>query len=99
MKAWLNSCVHTLNLPSSVVAIFRRFGALNLQNIIYLQAELAELEQELQRMVAEDNHNPDSDWKMFSRDWRIDESAISKEPENPRYKLILRIRKVLNDYS
>jgi hypothetical protein len=78
------------------LAIFRRFGALNLQNIIYLQAEITMLEEEFQKIVAEDNLNPERE--MFSRDWDYlannTDAAASR-----RYQMIIHIRKVLNDYS
>lgn len=83
------------------LAIFRRFGALNLQNIIYLQAEITTLEGEFQKIVAEDNLNPERE--MFSRDW--DHLAASANyghgdgAASTRYRMILHIRQVLNDYS
>jgi hypothetical protein len=82
------------------LAIFRRFGALNLQNIIYLQAEITTLEGEFQDIVAEDNMNPER--KIFSRDWNYLASSAGdydNTAANIRYEKILHIRKVLNDYS
>src|SRR5271156_5469960 len=52
------------------LGIYRRFGALNAQNILYLQAELHELEQELQQYAAEDAAAAnDETRKRYSRDW------------------------------
>jgi hypothetical protein len=82
------------------LAIFRRFGALNLQNVLYLQAEIASLEQELQQIVAEDNLHPER--TIFSRDWYVLANSADTEeggPARTRYQMILRIRKLLNDYS
>jgi hypothetical protein len=83
------------------LAIFRRFGALNLQNIIYLQAEITTLEDEFQEIVAEDNLNAERE--MFSRDWdhlaNSANSGYGDEAASRRYRMIIHIRQVLKDYS
>jgi hypothetical protein len=81
------------------LGIFRRFGALNLQNMIYLPEEIVQLEQDLSNMVAEDNHNPDPKRNCFQEIGTLTTRGGDEEPENPWYQLILQIRKVLNDYS
>lgn len=83
------------------VAIFRRFGALNLQNLIYLQAEIASLEHQLQLMAAEDNLHPER--ALFSRDWYELATIATTEggdtAAHKRYDKIVRIRQLLNEYS
>jgi hypothetical protein len=77
------------------LAIFRRFGALNLQNLLYLQAELLYLEDELQQIIQEDNQKGGA---VFSRDWYALREG-SESGENTQYQLLLEIRKKLFEYS
>lgn len=42
----------------SLLAIFRRFGRLNVQNVLYLQAKLTHLEEDLERLVHHDQDEP-----------------------------------------
>lgn len=83
------------------LAIFRRFGALNLQNIIYMQADITHLEEQLREMVAEDNHSSDPERKMLSRDWwAIAEGSYGMdEASSRRYKIVMKLRSVLKDYN
>lgn len=45
------------------VAIFRRFGALNAQNLLFMQAELVRLEDELQSIREDDEQSTDLEKK------------------------------------
>ena len=51
------------------VAIFRRFGHLNLQNLLYLQSELINLNQDYQRIAQVDSSSGDTERKQFSKQW------------------------------
>lgn len=51
------------------VAIFRRFAALNTQNLLYLQAELIHLESRLRRLENADQQSGDRQRQLLSFDW------------------------------
>jgi hypothetical protein len=63
------------------VAIFRRFGALNAQNPLYLQSELKELESTLRKYALEDQSSGHYERIYYSRDW----SAL-KDSGNATYE-------------
>jgi hypothetical protein len=82
------------------ISIFRRFSALNIQNLLYLQAELTALEKELQTLEAEsatcDTGDPRS---QYCRDWEWLNMADEKSGINPQWQLCLRMRAILKEYS
>jgi hypothetical protein len=53
------------------LAIFRRFGALNLRNIMFMQAEIADLEEQYDAVVDEDNEAGDHERATLSQAWRL----------------------------
>lgn len=71
-------------------AIFRKFRYLNARNLLYLQAELIELENELEtldRSLEIKKHTDQlKSWSAFTLD-------------GDRRDLVLRIRKTLDEYS
>ncbi len=79
-------------------AIFRRFSALNIRNLLYLQAELMNLEMELQKQELEDKASGHEFKQNFSRDWY---KVTSPDPASEHYQwsLILNIREKLKQYS
>ncbi|KAF1956372.1 hypothetical protein CC80DRAFT_473276 [Byssothecium circinans] len=80
------------------LAIFRRFGALNAENLLYFQAELALLEQDLQKQQLDDHCSGDSRKALFARSWY--ELSTSKENgDDTQLQLIHRIRETLRSYS
>ncbi|MCJ1336571.1 hypothetical protein MMC09_001847 [Bachmanniomyces sp. S44760] len=83
------------------VAIFRRFGALNVENLLFLQAELVTLEQELKEIVEEDKHSDDPARKEFSTSWyALHESRMSKSRRvRLQWEKRVEIRKKLNEYN
>ncbi|KAL1627389.1 hypothetical protein SLS54_002314 [Diplodia seriata] len=50
-------------------AMVRQFGDLNLQNILYLQAELVGLEEDFRRLEAKNDASEDEEKAAFSLDW------------------------------
>ncbi|OAL53457.1 hypothetical protein IQ07DRAFT_597766 [Pyrenochaeta sp. DS3sAY3a] len=79
-------------------SIYRRFGALNAQNLLYFQAELAELEEELRTKQNEDENNPTGKKCLYSKSWfRLQDSEIDGDTE--QLQLVYTIRKTLQDYS
>lgn len=77
-------------------AIFRRFCALNMQNLLYLQAEITHLEAELCRLVEEDTHHGGRqdhphDW------WSL--SQGQEEGDTRQWEKVVEIREKLENYS
>ncbi|KAF2468337.1 uncharacterized protein BDR25DRAFT_335447 [Lindgomyces ingoldianus] len=83
-------------------AIFRKFGALNAQNLLYFQAELTCLEQELRDQQLEDDNdrNPDQGVKKCkyakSWDWLRDSQ---EDGDTTQLDLVLKIRETLKEYN
>jgi hypothetical protein len=80
------------------LSIFRRFGALNAQNLLYMQAELTYLEKKLREQQLSDNAHPLGKRSAYALNW-----FWLKESENTdageQLDLILEIRKILKEYS
>jgi hypothetical protein len=51
------------------VAIFRRFAALNTRHLLYLQAELVQLQNELEAIELEDKQSGDEKRQKYCVDW------------------------------
>jgi hypothetical protein len=82
------------------VAIFRRFGAMNAQNLLYLQAELIELECKLKMYAKEDANSKHPKRILYSRHWlSLSGSIDNPEYDDKQWKIILTIREKLKKYS
>jgi hypothetical protein len=82
------------------VAIFRRFSTLNVKNILYLQAELVDLEKNLEQAALADSLSGDINRREYHRAWY----PLSHPEELPngdgkQWKTFLHIREVLQQYS
>src|SRR5450755_4704044 len=81
------------------VAIVRQYSMLNAKNILYLQAELFHLEDELADREAEDRGSSDADKALFSRSvWHLKRSR-GNSGQDQQWQTVLEIRRVLNEYS
>ena len=81
----------------SDVAIFRRFGALNAQNLLYLQAEITHLERELE--VVRRKEESTERGLQAQRSW-FELSQDSEEGQQCRQWLVVQdIREKLAEYS
>lgn len=79
------------------LAIFRRYGTLNAQNILYMQAELDQLERELQGIALEDRHSGHAEKERYSREWwRL---ARAQGGDSLQWNKCLEVRAKLNEYS
>lgn len=83
---------------SSETAIFRRFQALNVTNVLRLQAELQDMEHELAEIRSDDAQSTDPvrsgyiyDFRSM-RDWRDTGDSL-------QYDLLVAIGKKLQEYS
>jgi hypothetical protein len=82
------------------VAIIRRFGALNAQNLLYMQAELTVLEARLREYSIENEASSDPERQAYSRDWEALHSSSSAEGGDGRqWETMLQIRDLLKQYS
>ena len=85
----------------SEMGILRRFGTLNAQNLLYLQAELTELEIGLKKAAQDDidhgNHG-DVRRRLFAQNWTLLSRPIGDGDET-QWAKILQIRTKLREYS
>lgn len=96
---------------SPQLAIFKRFGTLNAQNILYLQAELTVLENKLEEYIKEDQSARGGDRDIYDRDWETlktsheinspgnDDKPPPTTVSNRQWKTFLEIRGKLKEYS
>lgn len=80
------------------LGIYRRFATLNARNLLYLQAELVDLEDRLERHTLEDLGSTNEQQKRSSRDWYT-LSKIKDTELSPQWGMMLEIRQKLEQYS
>lgn len=84
-------------------AVLRRFGYLNTLNLLYLQAELTNLETSLVEAAKADARSGHLERAVYARDWQsLSESlhATKCDAGNPtQWKIMLHVREKLNEYS
>lgn len=83
-------------------AIFRRFRALNMQNLLYLQAEITHLEKDLGDLADRDSGHPQR--LYHNRDWWSLANGQSEEDQDQdqdqdQWQKVLQLRKVLEIYN
>ena len=78
------------------LAIFKRFGALNAENLLFMQAEIAGLEEELRQIVAADLKSPDKKVRKSAKSWRI---LYAAREHSAQWQKRMEIREKLRDYS
>ena len=82
-------------------AIFRSFGALNAKNLLYMQAELTYLEENLREMEVADHASDEGEKARYASDWFwLEVSAEERDGvDASQLSLILKIREKLREYS
>lgn len=83
--------------PNPDVAIFRRFSALNMLNLMSLQAKLVELEARLSDIIREDENADDPRRRLYSEHFSVLHSL--GDGNGVRCQMQLKIRKKLREYS
>jgi|SRR5450432_1275086 hypothetical protein len=78
------------------LAIFRRFGTLNLQNLLYLQAELTHLEEDLEELVEKDQ--TELSRLFYTKHW-YSLAHSEDDEEKEQWDKVLQIREKLKEYS
>lgn len=80
------------------IAIYRRFGALNAQNLLYYQAELVDLEEKLIEQQIKDNKDAKGAKKKYATTWyRLKSSAV--DGDTKQLDLVMKLRETLKEYS
>jgi len=82
---------------NSETAIFRHFGRLSIQNLLYLQAELVELEHELGELVDKDKRSRHPNSQYYARDWWFLANS-ERDGDDSQWKKVLEIRTKLKEY-
>ncbi|MCJ1382471.1 hypothetical protein MMC17_005584 [Xylographa soralifera] len=82
---------------SREAAIFRRFDALRIQNLLYLLAELVGLELEFRDCSSENEKSEDMLRALFAKDWYI--LSEYNDGNEEQWALALRIREKLKEYG
>lgn len=81
-------------------AIYKRFGTLNALNLLYLQAELAMLEIQLEQYAAEDANSTDEIRTFHARNWKVMSNQRRRKGRNmAQWKTFMKIRRALREYS
>ena len=82
------------------LAIFRRFATLNVQNILYLQAELVDLEKTLEETALADSLSGDINRREHHRAWYpLSHAKLFPGSNADQWNTFLRTREVLQQYS
>lgn len=80
------------------MAIFRRFGALNALNLLYLQARLVHIERKLKKAQELDHQSPEGCKSLYAKDWYfLNESE--QDGDESQLQLVEEAREKLNEYS
>jgi hypothetical protein len=80
------------------VAIFRRFGALNAENLLYFQAELSVLERDLQAQQLADSRSGHPRKSRYALSW-YQLSTSKYNGDERQLWLVYKIRETLKLYS
>ncbi|KIY00889.1 uncharacterized protein Z520_03555 [Fonsecaea multimorphosa CBS 102226] len=82
----------------SEFGIFRSFSCLNFQNLLYLQAELTQLEQELKQIVQTDRASDDPTRSLQANHWQLLKNS-QQEGRDGQFQKVMQIRAVLKEYN
>lgn len=80
-------------------AIVRRFAALNLQNILYLQAEITNLQRDIDKLETDNDSSGEEDRRDFALDWYTLAHVHNTPGAGEQWEKWLQLRKVLKEYS
>ena len=82
------------------MAMFRRFGALNARNLLYLQSELQHIEDDLIKLENRDkNEETGKKWKYSVDYYWLKTASAARDGDTEQMELVERMRKTLNEYS
>ncbi|KAI1411525.1 hypothetical protein F5Y13DRAFT_191142 [Hypoxylon sp. FL1857] len=82
------------------IATFRRFGALNALNLLYMQAELISLENGLHKQAKSDAESGHFDRSIYYRDWQtLSESVTTEDGDPTQWRTMLKVKEKLSEYN
>lgn len=76
----------------SELAIYRSSSTLNARNLLYLRAEIVDLEDQLNRYTIEDFNSDEPEKKRYSRNWYYLSRPSEGDVHNSQWHTILSIR-------
>lgn len=71
--------------------IFQKFESLSAQNLLYLQAEIINLQEKLGEQVQEDASSPETEKQLYTRDW----DTLGNPGDNRQWATWLEVRELL----
>jgi hypothetical protein len=84
------------------LAIYRRYGTLANQTLLFYHAEIAELEQRLQELQERDRNSGDKVCQLYDRAWSLLSSSAKLgnpgSPQREQYDLVMKLRKLMGKY-
>jgi hypothetical protein len=83
---------------SHELGVVRSFRELNFRNLLYLQAELVQLEAELEKLADADNLSQDQIRECHARHWPLLKSTLTSGHDD-QWRKMLQIREKLKEYS
>ncbi|MCJ1242533.1 hypothetical protein MMC14_010541 [Varicellaria rhodocarpa] len=78
-------------------AIFSRFARLNAKNLLYMQAELVQMEYELDTVAFEDSQGDDPNRRSFQA--YVYNMKKARGPDSLQWRMVLEIRQRLKEYN
>ncbi|MCJ1451754.1 hypothetical protein MMC28_002094 [Mycoblastus sanguinarius] len=91
--AKLSSLIST----DSDFAVYRKFAALNAQNLLYYQAELMGLEADLRDIASEEMASQDPSKRLYADNWF--ELSNEESGESYQWQKFRQVRRTLKEYS
>ncbi|KAI3320413.1 hypothetical protein HD806DRAFT_506288 [Xylariaceae sp. AK1471] len=84
------------------LAIYRRYGALANETLLFYHAEIAELEQRLRKVRERDRNSDDKACQLHDRAWSLLSGSAELggpgSPQREQYDLIMKLRKLMGKY-
>lgn len=80
-------------------ALFLRFSDINLQNILYLQAEIYGLREDLRKIETRNHTSSSEELKNFSLDWYTLAQTQDNGETNQQWQKVEKLRRSLKEYS
>ncbi|KAF1950594.1 hypothetical protein CC80DRAFT_554142 [Byssothecium circinans] len=81
-------------------AMFRRFGALNARNLLYLQSDLISLEEDLIKLEGDDSKSEEGKKKEYALDhYWLRSSREERDGDTKQRELVLEMRETLKEYN
>lgn len=74
--------------------IFQKFEHLSAQNLLYLQAEITNLQETIAGLAKENAESEDPERRLFARDWW----ALSSAEDSEQWETFLQLRSKLKEY-